>query len=52
MFQKKCSIIFDEIKTAKSKTIVYQEKISELNEELDKKEKEKEIFAQTLDNLR
>ncbi|XP_011360832.1 coiled-coil domain-containing protein 178 [Pteropus vampyrus] len=50
--KEKCSIIFNEIKTAKSKTVVYQEKISKLNENLDEKEKEKKHFEQILDNLK
>ncbi|ELK05669.1 hypothetical protein PAL_GLEAN10023121, partial [Pteropus alecto] len=50
--KEKCSIIFNEIKTAKSKTVVYQEKISKLNENLDEKEKEKKHFEQILNNLK
>nr|KAF6421863.1 coiled-coil domain containing 178 [Rousettus aegyptiacus] len=50
--KEKCSIIFNEIKTAKSKTIVYQEKISKLNDNLDEKEKEKKNLEQILENLK
>lgn len=45
-------MIFREIETTKSKTSIYQAKISQLNKELQEKEKEKENFDQILDSLR
>ncbi|CAD7674909.1 unnamed protein product [Nyctereutes procyonoides] len=47
---EKCSIIFKEIETTKSKTMIYHAKIVQLNKNLKEKEKEKDIFAQTLEN--
>lgn len=45
-------MIFKEIQTTKSKTMLYEEKVSQLTEDLDKKEKEKKILDRTLDNLK
>uniref|UniRef100_A0A671G6K9 Coiled-coil domain containing 178 n=1 Tax=Rhinolophus ferrumequinum TaxID=59479 RepID=A0A671G6K9_RHIFE len=50
--EEKSSMIFKEIQTTKSKTMLYEEKVSQLTEDLDKKEKEKKILDRTLDNLR
>ncbi|KAM8950372.1 coiled-coil domain-containing protein 178 isoform 1-T1 [Lycaon pictus] len=49
---EKRSIIFKEIETTKSKTMIYHAKIVQLNKNLKEKEKEKDIFAQTLESLK
>lgn len=45
-------MIFKEIKTTKSKTVIYHAKIDQLNKDLKEKEKEKNILAQTLEQLK
>lgn len=45
-------MIFKEIKTTKSKTIIYNAKIGQLNKDLKEKEKEKDILAQILEHLK
>uniref|UniRef100_A0A8C8WSI5 Coiled-coil domain containing 178 n=1 Tax=Panthera leo TaxID=9689 RepID=A0A8C8WSI5_PANLE len=49
---EKRSMIFKEIKTTKSKTVIYHAKIDQLNKDLEEKEKEKNILAQTLEQLK
>ncbi|XP_039113312.1 coiled-coil domain-containing protein 178 isoform X2 [Hyaena hyaena] len=50
--EEKRSMIFKEIKTTKSKTIIYNAKIDQLNKDLKEKEKEKDILAQILEHLK
>ncbi|XP_042818600.1 coiled-coil domain-containing protein 178 isoform X1 [Panthera tigris] len=50
--EEKRSMIFKEIKTTKSKTVIYHAKIDQLNKDLEEKEKEKNILAQTLEQLK
>uniref|UniRef100_A0A673TQ43 Coiled-coil domain containing 178 n=1 Tax=Suricata suricatta TaxID=37032 RepID=A0A673TQ43_SURSU len=50
--EEKYLMISKEIKTTKSKTNMYNEKIDQLNKELREKEKEKTIWAQTLKHLK
>ncbi|KAF4024948.1 hypothetical protein G4228_016870 [Cervus hanglu yarkandensis] len=49
--EDKCSHIFREIETTKSKTVIYHSKIIQLDKNLEQKEKEKAAFDQTLDYL-
>lgn len=51
-FQDKCSITFKEIETTKSKTSIYHAKITQLNKDLEEKQKEKNVFDHTLDCLK
>ncbi|XP_045880313.1 coiled-coil domain-containing protein 178 [Meles meles] len=50
--EEKQSMIFREIENTKNKTIIYLAKIDELNKNLKEKEKESNIFAQTLESLK
>ncbi|XP_004742954.1 coiled-coil domain-containing protein 178 [Mustela putorius furo] len=50
--EEKHSMIFREIENTKSKTIIYLSKIEKLNKNLKEKEKESNIFAQTLESLK
>ncbi|XP_058996241.1 coiled-coil domain-containing protein 178 [Mustela lutreola] len=50
--EEKHSMIFREIENTKSKTIIYLAKIEKLNKNLKEKEKESNIFAQTLESLK
>ncbi|XP_037010428.2 coiled-coil domain-containing protein 178 [Artibeus jamaicensis] len=50
--EEKYSVIFNEIETAKSKTVIYHTKISTLNKDLEEKEEEKKNFIEILDNLK
>ncbi|KAM5218509.1 coiled-coil domain-containing protein 178 [Hipposideros larvatus] len=50
--EEESSMIFKEIETIKSKTMLYEENTSQLDKDLDKTEKEKKVLDQTLDNLK
>ncbi|XP_024613713.1 coiled-coil domain-containing protein 178 [Neophocaena asiaeorientalis asiaeorientalis] len=50
--EDKCSITFKEIETTKSKTSIYHAKITQLNKDLEEKQKEKNVFDHTLDCLK
>lgn len=45
-------MIFKELETTKSKTIIYHAKINQLNKDLEEKQKEKIVFDRTLDRLK
>ncbi|KAM8780263.1 coiled-coil domain-containing protein 178 [Rhynchonycteris naso] len=49
---KKHSLIVNKIETTKSRTLIYQEKVKNLQKDIEDKYKEKEVFDQTLDILR
>uniref|UniRef100_A0A8C3X1G5 Coiled-coil domain containing 178 n=1 Tax=Catagonus wagneri TaxID=51154 RepID=A0A8C3X1G5_9CETA len=49
---EKRSVIFKELETTKSKTVIYHAKINKLNKDLEEKQKEKIIFDRTLDCLK
>uniref|UniRef100_A0A287A194 Coiled-coil domain containing 178 n=1 Tax=Sus scrofa TaxID=9823 RepID=A0A287A194_PIG len=50
--EEKRSMIFKELETTKSKTIIYHAKINQLNKDLEEKQKEKIVFDRTLDRLK
>uniref|UniRef100_A0A8C3YM87 Coiled-coil domain containing 178 n=1 Tax=Catagonus wagneri TaxID=51154 RepID=A0A8C3YM87_9CETA len=50
--EEKRSVIFKELETTKSKTVIYHAKINKLNKDLEEKQKEKIIFDRTLDCLK
>ncbi|KAF6087527.1 coiled-coil domain containing 178 [Phyllostomus discolor] len=50
--EERYSIIFNEIATTKSKTVVYHTKINTLNKDLEEKEEEKKNFDKILRNLK
>ncbi|XP_054439787.1 coiled-coil domain-containing protein 178 [Pteronotus mesoamericanus] len=50
--EEKCSMIFHEIETMKSKTVTYQAKIRTLNTDLGEKLQEKQNYDKILDNLK
>ncbi|XP_072805151.1 coiled-coil domain-containing protein 178 [Vicugna pacos] len=50
--ENKRSVIFEEMETTKSKTIIYHTKINQLSKELEEKQKEKDMFDQILDHLK
>ncbi|XP_057554187.1 coiled-coil domain-containing protein 178 [Hippopotamus amphibius kiboko] len=50
--EDKRSMIFKEIETTRSKTVIYHAKINQLNKDLEEKQKEKKVFDHTLNYLK
>ncbi|XP_066102336.1 coiled-coil domain-containing protein 178 [Saccopteryx bilineata] len=50
--ERKHSLVINKIETTKSRTLIYQEKVKQLQKDIEDKHKEKEIFDQTLDILK